>query len=116
MNKKKKGASQKQNDNGHEEKFEEFEIFEEFLDLPKLKVQRSVYEAGEQMKKEAESDKDGLHEWDLADLRRAECKENSDREGRKFWIKVRDYLKAAEFAGGIEIEGIEVIGDDEEPF
>jgi len=68
------------------------------------------------MKKEAESDRDGLHEWDLADLRREECKENGDMEGRKFWIKVRDYLMAAEFAWGIGFEGIEVISDDEEPF
>ena len=116
MNKKKKGTTSKQNDTDHEENFEEDEMYDPFLNPQKLKVQRSVYEAGEKMKKEAESDKDGLHEWDLADLKRAECKENGDREGRKFWIKVRDYLKAAEFAGGIEIEGIEVIGDDEEPW
>ena len=92
------------------------ESFEELLDLPKLKVQRSVYEAGEQMKKEAENDKDGLFEWDLADMRREECKETGDMEGRKFWIKVRDYLMEAEFAWGIGFEGIEVIGDDEEPY
>ena len=116
MNKKGKGPMQKQDDTERENNFPDDEIFERGLPLPRLRVQRSVYAAGEQMKKEAETDKDGLPEWDLADLKREECKYNRDTEGQNFWIKVRDYLMAAEFAGGLGHEGIEVIGDDEEPY
>jgi len=115
MKKKKKGATPRQEAPGNQENEEENEIYDPFLEPKKLRVQRSVYEAGKKMKKEAETDKDGLHEWDLADMRREECKENGDRDGRKFWIKVRDYLMAAEFSWGIDIDGIEVIDDDEEP-
>ena len=110
MKKNKKDTTPKQNDIAPEENFEEL------LGIPKLRVQQSIYEAGEQMKKESETDKDELNEWDLADLRREDCKETGDMEGRKFWIKVRDYLMEAEFSWGIDCEGIEVIGDDEEPY
>ena len=75
-----------------------------------IEVKRAVYNAAKILEKVAETDKDVLEDWHLAEEKRDKCRQAGDDEKADFWHEVFNYLMTLDcVAAGVEI----IIIDDD---